>query len=157
MTIRVFDPLLDGELRNLFRGRGARVGAAPCHEALARSDRIARPQGIADRRKGMAEMAEADEQIQDRNVPDETQHRMQRVERPVAGSGNRNRRTHRKQRRERTLLLGPGVEAALQKARISTEEPLHAIAPLECAPLLQSERNQDRDQIHGLRIISEIR
>ena len=84
------------------------------------------------------------------------QHRMQRVERPVAGRGNRNRRPHRKQRRERTLLLGAGVEAALQKACISAEEPLHAVAPLECAPLLQSERNQDGDEIHGLRIISEI-
>jgi len=48
------------------------------------------------------------------------------------------------------------LNAALEKAPISTKEPLHTIAPLECTPLLQPERSQDGDEIHGSRIISEI-
>jgi hypothetical protein len=137
-------------------GRGARVGAAPRHEALVRGDRVARPQGIADCRESVAELAEANEQIEDSNVPGQAEHRMQRVERPVAGCRNDHLRTHRKERREGALLLGTGIEAAFEKARIPAEDPLGTAAPPKCAPLLEPERNQDRDEIHVLTIISEI-
>ncbi len=53
------------------------------------------------------------------------------------------------------LLLGAGVEAALEEARVAREQTLRADAPTERAPLLEAERDQDRDEVHS-RITSEI-
>ena len=97
----------------------------------------------------MAEMAEANEQIQDRAVPGDAQQRMQRLERKLAGHRDRDRRAQRKQRSERALLLATGIEATLQKSCISDKKLLHAVAPSKRTPLLEPERNQNREEIHG--------
>src|SRR5207244_4236488 len=124
----------DGELGNLLGERRARV-AAPCREPFARRDGIARFQRFADSGEGVAEVTKSDQYIEDRDVPQQAEQRMQLVQPPVDAGGEQDRRAERQQRRRRALLRGTGVETPLQPPRVTAERTLNITAPGKAPPL----------------------
>ena len=91
----------------------------------------------------MTEMTESDQQVENEDVPDECEQRVQSFERPVPGGGKRHWWNQRQCRCDRALLCGPGIEALFKPPRIADKCALRAAAPAKCPPLLQRQRDHD--------------
>ena len=96
----------------------------------------------------MAEAAEAHQQVERGHVADEAKERMHDIERNSRRRPRPAPGAHRRERRDERVLRRPAVQLVLDGARVADEEMLQRRAPMKRAPLLETERREDRDEIH---------
>jgi hypothetical protein len=96
----------------------------------------------------VAESSKPHQEVERDDVPREREQRMDRRQREEDRSCGNDWRGERDRCCNRALLRGAAVQPALDRTHVLNERMLDACAPSECAPLLEAERRQNRDQIH---------
>src|SRR5262249_51756685 len=84
-------------------------------------------------------------------VPQEPEQRMDRGEKPVHHGRDQDRWEERRDHGDDALARRAAVEFLLEPVRIGDERVLETRAPAERPPLLEPDRSQDGDEVHGLK------
>src|SRR5205814_9008691 len=103
----------------------------------------------------MAELAEAERDVERGDVESEREQRVQRVKQSVQHGAPSRRRYHRDQPLDDAMAALAAVERLLQPASPGTEPLVQALAVAERPPRLDQQRGDDRAHARGLNLINK--
>jgi hypothetical protein len=102
----------------------------------------------------VAELAEAQGEVEHRDLEGSREQEVDRGEQVVEEDGQQHRRQHGDQPGDQAVEAFAAVERLLEPARPGREELVHALAVVERPPLLEQQRRDDRDDAHGGILVS---
>ena len=148
MAVRGEQRLLDRQADHFLARSHDAGGAAPLVEQHARTLDVAGLHRELDVGEVVAELPEAEREIEHGDVEDQREQRVHRVEHRVQREGEQHRRQHGDQPGDHAVAALAAVEGLLEPRRPRRERALHGLALAQRAPLLDDQRGDDRENTH---------
>jgi hypothetical protein len=127
----------------------AGIQVAPFGQQLARGGVVAALEGITDVGVVVAELPEAQRQVQDEDVQPQGEQHAEMAQRPVDQRNGQARHQNRDSPDDGGMVLVAGVEVAARPAHPADDRLVHAVAMPQGLELLTQQGQQHREEIHG--------
>ena len=149
MAMRSDQSFLDRDFRYFSSVVFGRRFVAPLAQQLAGLFDVAGAQGFRDLGECMAELAEAQRQVQHRDIPQPAKSEVDAAQKIITGEGNESPGQYGEPPRKHPLALFARIEVAAQGVHIADEPALDNRARAQWAELLDQQREQQREKGHS--------
>ena len=149
MAMRSDQSFLDGDFRYFSSVVFGRRFVAPLAQQLAGLVDVAGAQGFRDLGECMAELAEAQRQVQHRDIPQPAKSDVDAAQKIIAGEGNQSPGQYGEPPRNHPLAPFARIEVAAQGVHIADEPALDNRARAQWPELLDQQREQQREERHS--------
>ena len=149
MAVRGKEGFLDRQTDHLLAAAHDARGTAPVLKERARALDVAAFHRELDVGEVVAELPEAEREIEHRDVEEQREERMHGAQQVVREQGQEHRRHDGHQPGDDAVAALAAVERLLEPARPGGERAVHRLSLAERPPLLDDERGDDRESAHA--------